>query len=371
MQARQSGERIDEILREAIAEILVVRIRAPVHERHHGEGHIGHRAPLRRTLLLAQGLHEVHRRVESVDRVASEGLLHGSGHGLWDSVTQSRHVSRRLHEALGDHRLDRGTGEGLFPHQHLVQHTGEGEDVAPAVDLFAGCLLRTLVGRRANADPGLRHRIAVNPAQGLADPEIRHERMPLLQHDVLGLDIPVHDPVPVRVIQGIGDLGGDTDRFIYGEHADLVEPIAQGLPFYIGHHVEQGPVGLARIEEGKDVGMIQVGGKADLAKETGGAQGFRDIGAQDLHRDLTIMPYIVRQVDGGHAAGTEFTLDPIAVSQRRLEAFEATGHGAPLVGRGLIWNTDTQSATGRSRILFASWRTRTSLTITSGICVPT
>ena len=46
----------------------------------------------------------------------------------------------------------------------------------------------------------------------LADAEVRDERVPLVEQDVLGLDVAVHDVVAMRVVERVGHLLRDAER---------------------------------------------------------------------------------------------------------------------------------------------------------------
>ena len=81
--------------------------------------------------------------------------------------------------------------------------------------------------------------------------------------------------------------------------------------------------------------MLQVGGDLDLGQEPLGADHGGELGAQHLEGDPPVVPEVLGQVDGGHAAGAELALDPIAVGQGELEAVLRLGHGGDLsVGMG-------------------------------------
>ena len=61
--------------------------------------------------------------------------------------------------------------------------------------------------------------------------------------------------------------------------------------------------------------MLQASGDPDLLEESLGAERGGELGAQDLERDGPIVPEVVGEIDGGHAAASELALDAIAIGQ--------------------------------------------------------
>ena len=83
---------------------------------------------------------------------------------------------------------------------------------------------------------------------GERDAEVRHERMPALQQDVLGLDVAVDDAEGVRRAQCVGDLARDAQRVLDGELPFALESCAQRLTRDVWHHVVQQAVSFATVE---------------------------------------------------------------------------------------------------------------------------
>lgn len=87
--------------------------------------------------------------------------------------------------------------------------------------------------------------------------------------------------------------------------------------------------------------MVQVGGRADLAREPLHAQGLRQVGTEDLDGDVPLMPDVAREVDRGCPALAQLTLDEVSIleglaeagedggAQNRLLAFRGTANDAP------------------------------------------
>ncbi len=61
--------------------------------------------------------------------------------------------------------------------------------------------------------------------------------------------------------------------------------------------------------------MLQLGGKADLAKKSLGAQDSPDLGVGDLYRDSAIVLAVVSQVNRGCATPTQLTDDLVGAHQ--------------------------------------------------------
>ena len=123
-----------------------------------------------------------------------------------------RSVRRRLGEVqLQDHRLV-PVHERRLPGQALEQHAGQGVEVAAKVDLLErGDLLRAHVGRGAHGDARAGEPVAARGHDRPGDAEVEQHRAVGREDDVVGLDVPVDDAVPVgmleRVQQVVGDAG--------------------------------------------------------------------------------------------------------------------------------------------------------------------
>src|SRR6185436_6267727 len=76
----------------------------------------------------------------------------------------------------------------------------------------------------------------------------------------------------------------------------------------------------------QDMRMLQVGGCLDLLEEAAGTEQHREVGMHDLDRDLAVVPRVVRQEHGGHAARAELALQQVAVGEGRLQRLEGLVH---------------------------------------------
>jgi hypothetical protein len=193
-------------------------------------------------------------------------------------------------------------------------------------------LLGAHVGRRPHRDPRLsqlRHRFIPGRCHRSRDPEIRHARVGARQQDVRRLDVAVHDPVAVGVAQRVSHFAGDLEGVFEGELLLPVEPVPQRLALDVRHDIVEQPVGLAGVEEWKDVRVVEPGGEGDFAEEPLRAERGGDLWLQNLQGDGTIVLQIVGQIDRGHPAPAELPLDRVSRGQRPRQSLKLVGHPLP------------------------------------------
>ncbi len=126
--------------------------------------------------------------------------------------------------------------------------------------------------RCAERHAGFGHPPARRRAQRQRDPEVRHHRATVMEQDILGLDVPMDHIIPMRVVEGVGDGDRDADRFVDAELRLPVQFVAQRLAVDERHHVIEERVRFARIEEGQDVGVLEIGGGLYFFDEPLGTQ---------------------------------------------------------------------------------------------------
>ena len=141
------------------------------------------------------------------------------------------------------------------------------------------------------------------------DAEVDDERVVALEQDVLWLDIPVNDVVPVRVVQRLRDVDHDSDRFSDWQLFLAAQAVAERLPFDEWHHVEQLAAGASRVVHGQDVGMGQVRGGLDLTQEPFGAKRFGELAIENLDRHHATVANVAREIHDGHATAPDLTVD--------------------------------------------------------------
>ena len=140
----------------------------------------------------------------------------------------------------------------------------------------------------------------------LGEPEVEHLDPALRRHlDVGRLEVAVDDALRVRGFERLGDLPEDGDD-VLGGHRSALEALGEVLT---GHqlHLDEGAIAavLEAVQRG-DVGVIERGQDPRLALEP--AAPIRRIGhrlGQDLDRDFTPQPQVLRPIHLAHAAGAD------------------------------------------------------------------
>ena len=102
-----------------------------------------------------------------------------------------------------------------------------------------------------------------------------------------------------------------------------VEPVPERLALDERHDVVEQTVGLARVVEAQDVGVLEVGGDSDLAQEAVGAERGGELRPEHLDRDLPVVLEVPGEKHRRHAALADLSLDLVPVPQGGLAAGRA------------------------------------------------
>ncbi len=218
----------------------------------------------------------------------------------------------RLAMQRGMKYLDRRiAGEGRFASQHLEEDAAEGEDVGRRARRLAADLLRRHVPRGAEqrAVPGgLAEGGRIRGEPGAVDPrqsEVEHLGVVLcVEHDVLGLEVAMHDADRVRRGDRPRDLCRNAPRPGRRQRA-RPQPLAQAASRQELHD-DVGRIVGADVMHDDDVGMAEGRHRPRLASEA--AQSFTvggDLDGQDFDGDLAPEPRIARPINLPHPAGAE------------------------------------------------------------------
>ena len=204
--------------------------------------------------------------------------------------------------------------------EELVHDDAEGELIGAEVHLFARRLLRRHGTGRAHDQPGVGAERGPLPVvfhhRQLGQAEVQHLQVAVgPDHDVLGLDVAVHDAAPMRGRERAGHLRADIDRFTDGDGL-TVHLLAERLPRHELGDDERTAVDLADVVDHEDVGMVERRGRSRLDVKAAEALGIaRHRGRQELDRHQTIEPGVARAIHLAHAAGTDLRLDEIAAER--------------------------------------------------------
>jgi hypothetical protein len=142
----------------------------------------------------------------------------------------------------------------------------------------------------------------------LREAEVRDERtVPGVEEDVLGLEVPVHDPERVGPSERARERAPERDRLLDPERA-LLDPGAE-RPARQERHDEVGALGRAHgVEERHEaVHLAQLCLEPPLAFEA--REGLRVVLREELDRDGLRGPGDAGAVDDAHAAAADLALE--------------------------------------------------------------
>jgi len=118
------------------------------------------------------------------------------------------------------------------------------------------------------------------------------------------------------------------DRLVNRQLAVAGEPAPDVLAVHERHDVVEESLGLARVVQREDVGVLQPGGDLDLAEEAVRTQRGGQLGAQDLERHFAAVLEILREIHRRHPALSQLALQAIAVGQGVGQSGRNVGHRA-------------------------------------------
>ena len=209
--------------------------------------------------------------------------------------------------------------EGLAPGEKLVEHAARREHVGTAVHLVSECLLGRHVVGGAEHHVGLGQVRPTQPGQA----EVDDLHLAVLDVNVRGLEVAMHDPLAVGEGQSGRDLLHRVDLLTEGRELARVDHVAQVLAFEQLHgHVDEALL-LAEVVHRHDVGVGEQGRGPSLLLEPllrfvvapgGGGHGL------DGHEAL--QDGVPGPVDRSHGPATDLALDlvlpdPLQVHGRR------------------------------------------------------
>ena len=339
-EVRQIG---DQVLREPIAEVLLLLVVAQVREGQHrdaGPGVRGGRDGLGlgrrrddgglRSARAGWGRElgdQIRHPRESVLAPRRERARNRAGNLLGQLRPRAPQRGRRLRQHVPD-QGDRAVVPlpGVPPREQLEGHHAPGELVGATVEVPPLHLLRRHVSHRSDhrararerRDPGCRRRRRRidGHVRASRDAEIQHLHDAVLaQHDVLGLDVAMHEPGRVRRLQRPRDVD-EPRQLLRPGHRVVADVGAERRPRDVLHRDVGHAVDLPQLEHRDLVGMVQRSGGARLADHArrGVLAGrfARELGCeQELQRDPPVELGVEGPVDLPHPPLTEQALDRV------------------------------------------------------------
>src|SRR5688500_4337728 len=234
---------------------------------------------------------------------------------LWWRVSGQRNPVRLAADDRRDCVGDVLSVEGAVPRQHLEQDAAERPDVCALVDRLPARLFGRHIGGVAEDDADLRRRTGQRRrnrqaarrrrrrVERLRQTEVEHLDGAIWpQLDVGWLEVAMDDPLVVRLLEGLGNLPRDHQRFINWQGA-LRHSVSERRPLDELENERHRPIRFLEAVNAADIRMIQRGKRSRLTLEPRGA--FR-VGneqvRQDLDRDVAIELRIAGSIHLAHPA---------------------------------------------------------------------
>jgi hypothetical protein len=192
--------------------------------------------------------------------------------------------------------------EGEMTGEDLEEDDAEGEDIRARVDFPAAHLFRRHIGERANGAGGLRQLERTFEFRKAKvhhlDPAVGRE------HDVVALDIPVHDTFHMSRVEGFTDLDGARNGVL-----NLLDrrTAPEGLARHIFHDDELLACGLLDVDHRTHIGVVE-GGRRPGFLEKAGLLGIvrGEVVGEKLQRNGSVQLCVVCLVHDPHAPFPEF-----------------------------------------------------------------
>ena len=169
-------------------------------------------------------------------------------------------------------------------------------------------LLGAHVGRRPDTQPGSRELRGVDD---LRDAEIRDLNVAAtIDENVRRLDVAVHDPLIVRVLQGVAELDEEPLDDANGKRGVRSDQGIERRAVHELHDEKQRIAFVADRVDHDDVRMIQLRRRPCLALEPlfhSFVEG--EVRQHGLDRHLPVQPQVIREVDGGHTPTSDLFAD--------------------------------------------------------------
>jgi hypothetical protein len=93
------------------------------------------------------------------------------------------------------------------------------------------------------------------------------------------------------------------------------EPVVEAFALNEGHGEPELSAGLARVEHGQDVRVLQTGDGLDLAEEALGPERGDEFRPEDLEGDGAVKAEVLGEIDGRHTPTAELALERVAIAE--------------------------------------------------------
>ena len=233
---------------------------------------------------------------------------------------------------MAEQHLLCATGIQALAGQAAVRQCPERINIGATIDHAAADLLGGHVIGCADQYPGA---CQAGRVERFGDTKIGDQRARwcvwlVLEQDVGGLDIAVHDPARVGGIERGGDLHDDRQQLGGWDRVARAEHLGQRAPHDQAHGDIRCSRLFANIIDRHDTRMVERGGGSGLAPEALDIGGVIHIlRVEHFKGDITAQQRIVRPVNRGHATTPQYARDLVAPKSasfghaRILTAFRA------------------------------------------------
>ncbi len=217
---------------------------------------------------------------------------------------------------LTKHRVDAGSGERRLTDDGLVEKTAQAVEVAARIrSTVSRSLLRAHVSRRSGAHSVRGHERVPAARRNPGDAEVAHHRVSLSKQDVLRLDVPVDHPAAMGVGQRVGDLGAQPKDVFQGKGSFGEESRPQRAAFNQGRDEVEVDTGCARIDQGKNVRVLETGFDLDFAQEPLRLPRVLRTGVEDLDGDPSAMLQVLGLENRAAHSPSDFLDEPVMTGQ--------------------------------------------------------
>ncbi|MDH3943421.1 MAG: hypothetical protein OEV06_04945, partial [Anaerolineae bacterium] len=130
-----------------------------------------------------------------------------------------------------------------------------------------------------------------------------------IDHEIFGLEITVDDALFVGMLEGGANLAGNGHDGVQVLGRLLVKGISSDQL----HDNEWSAIDFAGIENGDNIGVIELGNELGFMEKAGLALGAKLEVGEDLDSDVAVEGLIMGAIDGAHATLAELGLDLVAI----------------------------------------------------------